>query len=290
MASNDDWRKEINALFRMLNDYCKIALTTGCSMHIHVSPSAKPKGSQDKWTYLHLRNIMKAISYFDQPITQIMPAERKENPYCMSNMMSEDITKKSPYKLNEAYLGIALGKPWKGLFDIYDRALKNAVLRSQAHPIMGQIRVASWNFEHITDECGTVEFRRCPGVNNPEKAIHWVAFTLGFMYAAALQEDAKYKTDWTKLAAKTAHPSVHELSTFVQYGIAGLESTCQTALQPIAEDKAPKKVWTAREWQAALLKKSKDEKLPSPYADKVIATPKGTPTGSPANSRASTPK
>lgn len=67
-------------------------------MHVHVSPAAKPRREvkEDRWTPGQLNKIMKAISYFTGPVTQIMPSERKQNTWAMPNMLSDDIAKSRP--------------------------------------------------------------------------------------------------------------------------------------------------------------------------------------------------
>lgn len=59
---------------------------------------------------------MKAISYFDKPITQIMPAERKYHPYALSNMFVMT-------DLKTMYQGVETHS-WRPLFEHYDDKLK----------------------------------------------------------------------------------------------------------------------------------------------------------------------
>lgn len=231
-------------------------------MHVHVSPSAKPRGSEDKWTAAQLRSILKAISYFDNPITKIMPAERKENPYAMSNMLSDDVFRATP-ALKEAY--VAVGKDtWKPLFDIYDAKLKSNLMRGQSHVIMGSCRILSWNFEHIAASCGTVEFRRSPGVSSALMAKHWAAFTLGFIAAAAIEpQDANPLISG---ANKNVHPPVTLLEWFVRHGLEKLEFESRGALGPVQEINKPPTVFPAA--QLAKKKALLNARI-SPYADKV---------------------
>ncbi|KAK7710323.1 hypothetical protein SLS64_005908 [Diaporthe eres] len=259
IASDDAWQMEFDQLYGFLNEYCDVSRTTGCSTHVHVSPSAKPKGKEDKWSHLDLRSIMKALSYYDQPITKVMPAERKQNPYAMSNMTLPKLSN---------YYAVVEKNSWKPLFDFYDVSLKSAILARNAHATMGGDRLASWNFEHITDQCGTIEFRRSPGCDNVTKAKHWVNFTLGFVYHAA-----KGGVDWSVHQNEKKHPSVADLKAFVTRGVSLLEPGC-SALGPIAEDKSAPTVFNAAE---TARKKAEKLRRASPYAESVsLAGPQPT--------------
>lgn len=256
------WQREIDQLYKGIKKHCDIKLTTGCSMHVHVSPSAKPRGSEDKWSAAQLRSILKAISYFDNPITKIMPAERKENPYAMSNMLSDDVFRATP-ALKKAYLAVAKDT-WKPLFDIYDAKIKSNLMRGQSHVIMGSCRILSWNFEHIAASCGTVEFRRSPGVSSAAKAKHWARFTLGFIAAAAIgPQDPNF---WNTRGKAKSHPTVQSLDMFVQDGMKKLEPQSQGVLGPLQEINDPPTVFPAAQ---VAKKKALLVARTSPYAEKV---------------------
>lgn len=265
IASDDEWQDELDAVFARLNSSFDLMCTTGCSMHVHVSPSAKPKGQQDRWATGYLNKIMKALSYFTNSVNKIMPANRKENPWAMQNMLSEDVAKAKP-QLGTAYAQVQT-KTWKPLFDIYDSQMKTNLDRTQAFAIMGYCRYVAWNFEHITDACGTVEFRQCPGIKSSAPAKHWTSFVLGFLYAAAFQKDP----DWAQIASQTTHPSVEGLESFTRAGVEGLERTCHGVLEGLEEDTNEATVWSADETRKILEKKAllENRRISESYADKV---------------------
>lgn len=240
-------------------------------MHVHVSPSAKPEGKEGRWIPGHLNKIMKALSYFTSPVTKIMPADRKENPWAMQNMLSEDVAKAKP-QLSTAYERVQI-ETWKPLFDIYDSQMRRDIDKDQAYRVMGNCRYVAWNFEHIPDTCGTVEFRQCPAVTSSSPAKHWACFTLGFLYAAAFQTNL----DWTQIAAQNTYPSVADLDSFTKAGVEGLERTCQGVLESLEEDKSKAKVWSAEETRKILEKKALLESLRSPesYPEKVSVWNRG---------------
>lgn len=265
MASDDEWQKELDRVFKRLDLSFDMMCTTGCSMHVHVSPSAKPEGQREKWTFANLNKIMKTLSYFTSSVNKIMPAERKKNPWAMQNMLSDDVAKAKP-QLTNAYAQVQT-ETWKPLFDIYDSQMKRPLDKRQAFAIMGHCRYVAWNFEHITDACGTVEFRQCPGVMTSAKAKHWTIFTLGFLYAAAFQTNL----NWAQLADQNTHPSVEDLDSSTKAGVGGLESTCQGALEGLKEDTNKAKVWSAEETKEILKKKALQDEHGSPgsFPEKV---------------------
>ncbi|KAG8164054.1 hypothetical protein KVR01_005972 [Diaporthe batatas] len=250
--SDEDWQFELVQVFRFLKDWCYVQRTQGCSMHVHVSPSAEQRGQEDKWTTPQLNSIIKALSYFDNPITSIMPPERKNNPFAASNMLSDEVAKGNP-KLKALYEQVPQQK-WQPLFEYYDTELKSAIHRTRAHPIMGYCRYASWNFEHITNACGTIEFRRSPAVATAGSATHWASFTLGFIYAAACQTESSY---WHEKSGTNTHPSVGDLDSFVKKGLHGLEAISRGGLRSLKADTSEPRLWSAAEMADFLKKKEK---------------------------------
>lgn len=262
IASDDNWQVEFDRLYEFLDSNCHIKVTKGCSTHVHVSPSAKPRGQgqgqDDKWTYSDLRSIMKAISYYDDPITKVMPADRKQNPFAKSNMKVEPPSK---------YYPDVSTKSWKPLFKYYDDALPKDISTRRAHATMGGDRRVSWNFEHITENCGTIEFRRCPGCDTADEAKRWVIFTLGFLcQARANGKDIDWGVNWCVYQDLKKHPSVKDLGFFVNNGAERLwDPANRRALGRIVEDTSKATVFPAEEIRK--MKQLEDGK--SPFAESV---------------------
>jgi hypothetical protein len=105
LSTNIDWYRELELVF---------------AMHVHVSPN-NPDGS--KYTITQLRGILKGLSYFDNAITSIMPAERKENEWAVSNVQGRS----AKPKLKNAY-ALVHTKSWKPLFTIFDKVAKQGIL------------------------------------------------------------------------------------------------------------------------------------------------------------------
>lgn len=69
MTTNTDWQGEITKVFHTLQRIGETQLTTGCSMHVHVSPSREGNGYKPE----QLHSIMKAVAYFDRAVTAAVP-------------------------------------------------------------------------------------------------------------------------------------------------------------------------------------------------------------------------
>ncbi|KAK9794509.1 putative Amidoligase enzyme [Seiridium cardinale] len=256
MNTNEDWQEEVDHIFSVLSQYCEIKLTVGCSMHIHVSPT-QTADLQQKYTIVQLRSILNAISFYDAAITQIMPAERKNNLWAQSNVNGE----KTPSKIKMAYRAVPQ-RSWGPLFSIFG----SIKMKAMVHREMGQDKYMSWNFGHLMDQCGTIEFRRPPGVKTADDAKHWAAFTLGFINMAMTTSNG-----WAQHGTATSHPSVKDLQRFVRAGVARLGPSCKDALndRKIAVDNSPACVYSAAEIENINRKKSEKNKIGSVFAEKV---------------------
>ncbi|KAM7200877.1 hypothetical protein V8F20_005119 [Naviculisporaceae sp. PSN 640] len=211
----DSWLTEFVTIFDVLRRCCWIQTTKGCSTHVHVSRGVDQKFSDDE-----VRGICKAICYFDSAITEVVPEDRKNNIWAASNCIGNDPDMESvSVKLRDAY-SKALKLGWKtALFDTYlgednlNRGNAYKVMQYGARPGKIAGRYVSWNFQHVDDPCGTVEFRRPPGVSSAKDALHWIAFTFGFVSEAI-------KTDWDANEYNgTAVQDFTKLDQFVRRGI-----------------------------------------------------------------------
>ncbi|KAM0814534.1 putative Amidoligase enzyme [Seiridium cardinale] len=269
MNTNEDWQREVDRIFSVLNEYCEIRLTVGCSMHIHVSPT-QTGDLQQKYTIVQLRSILNAISFYDAAITQIMPAERKNTLWAQSNVNGE----KTPSKIKMAYRAVPQ-RSWGPLFSIFG----SIKMKAMVHREMGQDKYMSWNFGHLMDQCGTIEFRRPPGVRTAADAKHWAAFTLGFINMAMTMSNG-----WAQHGTATSHPSVKDLQRFVRAGVARLGPSCNGALNDdrIEADNSPACVYSATEIEIINRKKSEKNKFGSVFAEKANSRP-NTPSSRPSS-------
>ncbi|KAH6661398.1 hypothetical protein BKA67DRAFT_531451 [Truncatella angustata] len=157
MNTNEDWQREVHLVFSIPEEYCEIKQTVGCFMHIHVAPMQTTDLDQ-KYAMVQLQIILNVISYYDAAITQIMPAEGRT------------IYRPTPTSRRSR----------KPLFFI----LEKIKMKPMVYREMGQDKYQSWNFGHLTNQCGNIEFRRPPGVQTAADAKPWTAYTLSFINMA----------------------------------------------------------------------------------------------------------
>lgn len=255
-GSNQDWQRDINLVFARMQSLGRIHLTNGCSMHVHVSPCAEGTGYSIK----QLHGIMKSVAYYDDAITRVVPAGRKNNPWAGSNVLHKDC---SP-KIRDAY-GKISSRTWGPLFKEIDKTR----FKQQVTTDVFKDKYMSWNFMHVCSACGTVEFRRPPGVNNATNAIFWVAFTMGFIKAAL-------DWNWDAENGKKAYPVVKTLRSFIIYGLQGMEPTCQGIIGTgdIVENLDPSLSFSTAERAVIERKKAAKANKESGYAAKVCNRPK----------------
>ncbi|KAK4234622.1 hypothetical protein C8A03DRAFT_37599 [Achaetomium macrosporum] len=169
---------------------------------------------------------------------KILPADRKMNPWVRSNFHDGPTAEeKVPPKMKRAFDEVP-AKTWKPFFALFDSAKMKAhlllewgqnlleVQQPRCHRVQGlrmerveaegqaiqQNRYVAWNFGCLS-RCGTVEFRRPPGVTAAADAQKWAAFAVAFVCAAT---QSNWQAPW--LSSKR-HASVAELQSFVGRGL-----------------------------------------------------------------------
>ncbi|KAM0335785.1 hypothetical protein ACHAQA_000835 [Verticillium albo-atrum] len=253
LETNMPWQKEIDTVFDVLREDCEILLTKGCAMHVHVSLSATGAVSFDA---RQLRNLSKALVYFDDATTRVMPANRKNNEWAMSNVHHPENT---PRALRQAFQAVG-STNWGPVFSYFDNQVK---MKPHAFMALGSYRYMAWNFSHIGSSCGTVEFRRPPGVKTAADAKYWASFTLAFVREALT-------TNMDAFRASAHHPGVRELATFLDNGMGKLDRASRGAnFTAMREDTARPTVFTAAELRDIKRKKAKKDKEPSVFVEKT---------------------
>lgn len=256
LSSNENWQAEVFSVFRVLGRNFDISLTTGCSTHVHVSIK------QDHiYTIEQLKRIVKGVIYYDGPITAIMPSERKDNPWADSN-----VKHKGPW--HDGY-NDARRKTWGPLFEWID---KHKMPQTLLHGVSGN-RYLSWNFSNVFHDCGTIEFRRPPAVDNPAAANHWIAFVVGFT------SNAVQGQDWNAVKKTNVYPSTEDLRSAITRGLRMLPGNSLGGLGRIVDDNSPPKVFTRQELARIDEKKRAKNKKSSPFVEKVVRSRPSTPTG-----------
>lgn len=72
------WKQDLDTIFQLLDASFDIHINATCSMQIHIEPVGG-------WRADTIRSVARAAAIFDDAITKIMPAARKEAPWARSN-------------------------------------------------------------------------------------------------------------------------------------------------------------------------------------------------------------
>ena len=251
-----DWQREVDSIFGALQQGCEIMLTKGCAMHVHVS-----SGPSGRFNLEQLKRMIKQVVYYDSPLTKLMPPDRKRNKWAASNV--EVIP-----QFGAAHDQVEQ-RTWAPFFDRIDRYKKvEAILRDYG---MNSNRYLSWNFKNALDiGCGTIEFRRPPGVDKTTAAKHWAAFALGYTaHAIELQQ-------WSKVRNTNSYPSTQDLRRAICSGVQALGQNSQNALilSLLEDDNRLPTYFTLREFREFVGNKNKkvEAKKLRPYIEKVCFT------------------
>ncbi len=190
-------------------------------MHIH----AKPLWG---WHPDGIRPLAKAAAVFEDAIAKVMPAERKRVPWARSNFHKivhsggpeyERIMDIGPVEkaLIARFTPVEKKKKtWQHLFD----HIANVKDNKQIPGTLGDHRDVSMNFMPVLGGCGTVEFRRPPGVATAADAQRWAGFALAFV--ASSLTPAWNTAAATRWAPTSDTATVADLQAFLQQGLTHL--------------------------------------------------------------------
>ncbi|KAI5458293.1 hypothetical protein BGZ63DRAFT_407578 [Mariannaea sp. PMI_226] len=254
------WVFEISTVFRVIHQYCDILVSSGCSTHVHMSPML-PR----KFTRNDVIKVMMAAAYFDDPITRMMPPDRKDNEWAKSNFLPH---KAVADEIWTAYSQVSV-RTWGHMFQVCQKAVLELKPDSMWQKIASlQIfrdKYLAWNIKPLQD-CGTIEFRRPPGVSNAQDACHWVAFSLGFMSSAL-------STSLDSARSRTTIPVVPEAKRYIENGlrIFGRESLAALRPELMVEDRRPPTRMTAQQLAIIQMQKEKYRKKKSYFEEKVCS-------------------
>ncbi|EZF45379.1 hypothetical protein H112_01554 [Trichophyton rubrum D6] len=253
---DDDWVVSINYLFANLLGHCDVHLTKGCATHVHVAPAG------GKYTLSQVKNIVKGTIYYEEPVMRIMHEDRKSNPWAQPNA---DTIPGCVTKIKNVSQG-----GWSPIFDEFKDHKFVATIVTAVCPD----RNVSWNFQNLTDS-GTMEFRRPRGVDNPDAAKHWIAFTLGFMANVIWEEN------WDATGHTKTHPSSDRLRAVVVRGATSINLPVHTSLLPtlMADNNKAATVFTKEERAIIRQKMAKKKNKRSLFVEKIINSRPNTPSG-----------
>ncbi|KAK2822999.1 hypothetical protein FQN49_007570 [Arthroderma sp. PD_2] len=257
-TNRGNWEGQIDSVFQVLHADCEIKLTPGCAMHVHVSPD------EVKYDAKRLKNIIMAGIYYENPLATIMPPIRKNNPWARPNVQ---VLQGCMEKIN-----MVPQKTWALLFDEYQKLqMRQQVLLA----IDTGNRQVSWNFSNVASTCGTIEFRRPPGVKTSADAKHWAALTLGYM------ANAMELQNWDAIKKTKTHPTTNDLRNAINRGAQYLDRPVTGALRPalMADINSPPTVFSAAYMAKIKQKMAKKANKRSVFVENVINSRPNTPTG-----------
>ena len=174
------WYSELLTIWKVLDNWYDVTLSDTCGTHIHLSTNV------GWWSDFvdRLREIAKAVVYFERCIDSIMPPHRLSNPFCKSNRYNPVLRS---LRMEDIFRIIDDAETAEKLIDIICADGNGSSARSYR-----------WNFTRVadSDQC-TVEFRQPPGSICHDDAMLWSNFAFVFIHAAVAY---MHKNDPAQLA------------------------------------------------------------------------------------------
>jgi hypothetical protein len=145
-----------------------------CGSHVHLK---LPNG----FSLSQLKKIACGITFHKDETTKMLPPERRGNLYCMQNW------DRSAY-LNRRTMDQAL--------ELINSAnnVQDLIWYMQGE-VVDQQRYVLWNFQNITGNSGTIEFRGGRCLRGKYRTKWWIAFAVGFMFFCLENVGVKPMTD-----------------------------------------------------------------------------------------------
>lgn len=159
-------------MFERLQSTCQLYTNDSCATHVHLSPA------DGTWGTKELKKICKSILYFEEAFEVVVPQSRRHSKFCRSNRFNNPIfsrvigDKREACDLSECFKAIEKCRDIQSLAEI-----------------MGMRKFMAWNFVNVyysgwSDDGGTIEFRRPPGVTTSKDCIAWMELAVYFVHAA----------------------------------------------------------------------------------------------------------
>ncbi|KAK4136085.1 hypothetical protein BT67DRAFT_432870 [Trichocladium antarcticum] len=239
MSAGRKWQEEVRQVFAAVDEEFELWTNSFCACHVHVSPGPLRKNS---YTFDQLVQIASASQFWEMALQRILPEERRNNRYAMSN--------------NTAFATAAYNNVPYATWGPVFQEIKDAAASSRKHMVpfvqFGYLmaganptgldatdtgtRYLSSNFLPL-DRLGTVELRRQAGVASARTAIYRALLALT-LHVSAL------RYNFAAAAARGGHASHEELISELAGCIKQLPEQCRGArfvkwLKECAEDYAP---------------------------------------------------
>lgn len=159
-------------MFSKMQKACELLTNDSCARHIHLSPS------DGFWETKELQWICKAILYFEEAMEVLSPEARRRSKLCRSNRFN-----------NAQFLEMSGTKTKRRDLAECFQVIENCKNIQSLAELMGMRKFMAWNFVKVfssgwSDKGGTIEFRRPPGVTNPDDCLAWMELAVHFIQAA----------------------------------------------------------------------------------------------------------
>jgi len=216
-------------MFQIIERRADFEPNDNCSTHVHISPD------DGGWTFDHLKQLSKAIIYFDHAFAALVPPTRRRSGWAVRNR----------YQSGRATLSV----------DEWFNLIEGCWNQEELTDLMSPIRTHAWNFQNLNRSKGTVEFRQPPPVTTQYQCIGWVELTVGFVDSSRII-DAEGLLDFS--------PDVEGLWEFVTYAreLQYFELDC---LNRIFKDKSGSIGWTSVTAVDPELEEKKSQEARKPY-------------------------
>lgn len=230
MHASEAWQAELDRLFVAISSKFDIWVNGDCSCHVHITPGTSEQAPY--YTAEQLARIACATCYWEAPLEQLLPPDRKQNDWAKRN--THDIP-----GLKLLYDKVPTGT-WAPLFkrftDAKTLAGVAALMLGDARRIKvvnknGQLeakfcqKYLSTNFCNVLTKIGTVEFRRQGGVASAELAIKQALLALT-LHVSALHTSGP---EWEKMQKTKARPTTAAMIAELTRCMALLPPTSQLA-------------------------------------------------------------
>ncbi|KAK7903720.1 hypothetical protein LTR67_001740 [Exophiala xenobiotica] len=162
MDSRYGWETQVDGFWRAYNTiFQEPNSDRRCGSHVHLK---LPNG----FSLSQLKKIACGIAFHKDEITKMLPPERRGNTYCKQNW------DRSAY-LNRRSMNQALN-----LINSANN-VQDLIWYMQGE-VVDQQRYVLWNFQNITGNSGTIEFRGGRCLRGRHRTKWWIAFAVGFMF------------------------------------------------------------------------------------------------------------
>jgi hypothetical protein len=153
----------VKFLWEVTEETFFIETNESCGMHVHLSPI-----DNRIWPLESLQRLCRSALWFEKALEAVYPDSRRGNLWCKSNHLDNPRLK---------------AKTELECFDLISQCKNNIDVMELMNN--GSDRTFGWNFTNLQySHKGTIEWRKGPGVTDPETCLEWVELVVAFVGSA----------------------------------------------------------------------------------------------------------